>query len=77
MSTPRALLVAGPLFVSLLVLGGCTKPKQAAAPVPFVATAVAADGTIAPREQLPGMVAPFQNVAMQSTLTEPADAVYV
>jgi HlyD family secretion protein len=78
MSTLRAMLAAGPLlFVALLVVG-CSKPRQAPAPpAPFVATTVATDGTIAPNEQLAGIVSPLQNVALQSTLSEPADAVYV
>ena len=78
MSTRRPLLAAGPLLlVSFLLLGGCSKPKPAAPQAPFVATTVANGGTIAPSEQLPGMIAPFQNVAIQSTLSEPADIVYV
>ena len=77
MSTRRAMLAAGPLLLATLIAVGCnSKPRQAAAPVPFVATTIATDGTIAPNEQLAGIVAPFQNVALQSTLSEPADAVY-
>ncbi|MBV8150213.1 MAG: efflux RND transporter periplasmic adaptor subunit [Candidatus Eremiobacteraeota bacterium] len=42
-----------------------------------MATTVASDGPINPGEQLPGLIAPYENVAIQSTLSEPADAVYV
>jgi HlyD family secretion protein len=78
MSTPRAMLAAGPLLLASLLVVGCSRPRPATAPpAPFVATTIAADGTIAPNEQLPGIVAPLQNVALQSTLAEPADAVYV
>lgn len=34
-------------------------------------------GSIEPARQLAGVIAPYQNVAVQSTLAEPADAVYV
>jgi multidrug efflux pump subunit AcrA (membrane-fusion protein) len=72
---PRAV---GPLLLAaLFVLGGCAKPAKPVAQTPFVATTIAASGTIKPNESLPGLIAPYQNVAMQSTLTEPADAVYV
>jgi HlyD family secretion protein len=74
----RVLRAAGPLLLlPAVALAGCTHPRQAAAPPPFVATAVASRGTIFPNEQLPGIVAPYENVAIQSTLAEPADAVYV
>lgn len=57
---------------------GCSAPQRAVAPPPpVVATVVAQDGTIRPTELLAGIVAPYQNVAIQSSLTEPTDAVYV
>src|SRR5262249_9401036 len=34
-------------------------------------------GSIQPARQLAGVIAPYQNVAVQSTLAEPASAVYV
>ncbi|MBV9232748.1 MAG: efflux RND transporter periplasmic adaptor subunit [Candidatus Eremiobacteraeota bacterium] len=40
-------------------------------------TSVAAFGSIEPTERLAGIIAPYQNVAIQSTLAEPATAVYV
>ncbi|MGA3038201.1 MAG: efflux RND transporter periplasmic adaptor subunit [Vulcanimicrobiaceae bacterium] len=74
-SLPRA---AGPLLVAaLFALAGCAKPAKPVAQIPFVATSIASSGTISPNEPLPGLIAPYQNVAMQSTLTEPADDVYV
>ena len=65
------------LLASFFILAGCAKPAKPVAQTPFVATSLAASGTIAPNEPLPGLIAPHQNVAIQSTLTEPADAVYV
>jgi HlyD family secretion protein len=61
-----------------LVLDGCAHSQTvAAAPAPYVETAVAGNGVIVPGEQLAGVIAPYQNVAIASTLTEPADVVNV
>jgi len=68
-----ALLLAAPAFV----LSGCARKAAPVAKAPFVATTLATSGTILPKEQIPGIVAPYLNVAIQSTLTEPADDVYV
>jgi multidrug efflux pump subunit AcrA (membrane-fusion protein) len=65
------------LLAALFVLAGCAKPAKTVAQTPFVATTLATNGTVNPNEPLPGLIAPYQNVAMQSTLTEPADDVYV
>ena len=75
----RLLRVAAPLLLlgSFLVLSGCGRKAPTTAATPFVTTAVASIGTIAPNEPLPGLIAPYQNVAIQSTLSEPADYVYV
>jgi HlyD family secretion protein len=74
-SLPRA---AGPLLLAaFFALAGCAKPARPIAQTPFVATTIATSGTINPNEPLPGLIAPYQNVAMQSTLTEPTDDVYV
>ena len=68
----------GAALVIVLFLTGCGgRAQQKAAPPPFVATEVASQGTIQPYEMLPGIIAPYQNVAIQSTLTEPADSVNV
>jgi multidrug efflux pump subunit AcrA (membrane-fusion protein) len=48
------------------------KPK-AAPPASLVVT----NGNVIPAESLAGIIAPFENVAIQSSLTEPTDAVYV
>ena len=64
------------LALSLAACGGASRPA-AVAPAPFVATTVAMRGAIYPGEHLAGVVAPYQNVAIESTLTEPADAVNV
>ena len=56
---------------------GCAAHPQAVAPAPYVRTAVAAVGVIRPAEQLAGIIAPYENVALQTTLSEPADVVYV
>jgi HlyD family secretion protein len=68
------------LAVPLLALAitGCGHSRPAVVQrAPYVPTAIAADGEIVPSEQLAGVIAPFQNVAIESTLTEPADAVNV
>ncbi len=56
---------------------GCSGHPQSAAPPPFVRTAVASVGVIHPVEQLAGIIAPYENVALQTTLSEPADDVDV
>ncbi|MBV8198835.1 MAG: biotin/lipoyl-binding protein, partial [Candidatus Eremiobacteraeota bacterium] len=64
--------------LALLATAGCGNRQSAAAPrAPYVQTSVATYGTIAPAERLAGIIAPYQNVAIQSTLAEPADVVYV
>lgn len=60
-----------------LAASGCGHKAPPAPEVPFVQTAIASFGTVNPAQQLAGVIAPFQNVAMQSSLSEPADAVYV
>jgi multidrug efflux pump subunit AcrA (membrane-fusion protein) len=69
----RAALVVGCLLLAV----GCAKstPRQAA--LPSVSATSAAQGTVRPIERLAGLVAPYQNVAIQSTLSEPADQVNV
>ncbi len=66
------------LVFAILAANGCGRHQATAAPsTPFVQTSVASFGEIEPGRRLAGIVAPYQNVAMQSTLAEPADAVYV
>jgi HlyD family secretion protein len=71
-------LVARLLCAAAIALSAsaCSKPKPVAAP-PFVQTTVASFGTISPAESLAGIIAPYENVAVQSTLSEPADSVDV
>jgi HlyD family secretion protein len=76
---PRASLAA--VFgATLLILaaGGCgRRPAPPPSPAPYVQIAVASYGSIEPSRSLAGVIAPYQNVAIQSTLAEAADAVYV
>lgn len=70
------------MALGLLALGaaGCGSQQAAAASkpqLPTVATAVVQAGALAPSVSLSGIVAPYQNVAISSTLAEPVDAVYV
>ncbi len=62
----------------ILAATGCSgRPAGQATPAPYVETTVTSSGAIEPARRLAGVVAPYQNVAVQSTLAEPADAVYV
>jgi multidrug efflux pump subunit AcrA (membrane-fusion protein) len=70
--------LAAALAILAFAAAGCSKPPPPKPPAPpSVKTAIAANGEIAPKEQLPGLIAPFQNVAIESTLTEPTIAVNV
>jgi HlyD family secretion protein len=74
----RAAHVMTGLVLLLVAVAGCaSKPAAAPPPPPKVVTTVASFGTIHPGENLAGIIAPFQNVAIQSSLTEPADQVNV
>jgi multidrug efflux pump subunit AcrA (membrane-fusion protein) len=62
----------------LAALGGCAKPAAIRKPPPpQVATIVVRETTLRPLTSLPGLIAPYRSVAIQSSLTEPADAVTV
>ena len=77
----RPLVSAVSTFLALFALAtasGCgRRSAPAPTPPPYVTTTVSAFGSIEPARQLAGVIAPYQNVAVQSTLSEPADAVYV
>jgi HlyD family secretion protein len=67
-------LVALALVAGLAACG----PKHAAqAPAPYVDTSVAQTGSLQPSSTMSGLIAPYENVAIQSDLTEPADTVNV
>lgn len=64
--------------VVALVLSGCAqRPAPPKPPPPTVSTATAVVGSVTPAQTLPGIISPYQNVAIQSTLTEVADTVLV
>ena len=65
------------LFVILAVAGCGRRPAAHETPAPYVDTTVTTFGSIEPARELAGVIAPYQNVAIQSSLSEPADAVYV
>jgi HlyD family secretion protein len=66
------------MLLAILAATGCGRRAPAGpSPAPYVQTTVAAYGRIDPAQRLAGIVAPYQNVAIQSTLSEPADEVYV
>jgi HlyD family secretion protein len=66
-------------LAAAVLVTGCGKAQTArrvptAARIPMVA---AVPGSVTPRSTLGGMIVPFQNVQLTSTLVEPTDAVYV
>jgi HlyD family secretion protein len=62
---------------AILAATGCARRQAPAVPAPYVSTTVSSFGPIEPARRLAGVVAPYQNVAIQSTLAEAANAVYV
>ncbi len=72
----RGRLIAGAL-VALAAAACSHAPPPRTPTVPKVRTVVVHAGSVKPTQSLAGIIAPFQNVAVQSTLSEPADAVYV
>lgn len=68
--------IFGTVF-AILAVSGCAGRHAASAPAPYVQTSVTTYGAIEPARKLAGVVAPYQNVGIQSTLAEPADVVYV
>lgn len=58
-------------------MAGCERQRPPAPPTPYVTTSRATYGVIRPFSQLAGIVAPYENVAIQTTLVEPADQVNV
>jgi HlyD family secretion protein len=60
-------------LVATLAFAGCSHaaPAPKASPPPSVSVTVARERTIHPAQTLPGLIAPYQSVAIQSDLTEP------
>jgi HlyD family secretion protein len=66
------------LLIGIGLLAGCAKaPPPRTKPEPKVAVITAAQGTVKPSTTLGGIIVPFQNVAIQSTLIEPVTSVLV
>ncbi len=64
------------LVALVALVSGCAKHQAAPAP-PYVQTTVANTGSVSPSSAMSGLIAPFENVAVQTTLVEPADTVNV
>ena len=66
------------VLVAAVLVAGCSKPAQtrkiSKAEVPVIK---AAPGSVTPGSTLGGLIVPFQNVQISSTLSEPTDAVNV
>ena len=58
-------------------LAACGAKHAAQASAPYVDTAIAQTGSLVPSSAMSGLIAPYENVAIQSSLSEPADAVNV
>ncbi len=66
------------VFLALVTVLSACGPKHAAqASAPYVDTAIAQTGTLVPSSAMSGLIAPYENVAIQSSLSEPADSVNV
>ena len=63
------------LLIAALTACGPKKSQETAAP--YVPTTVAQTGMLVPSSTMSGLIAPYENVAIQSDLTEPADSVDV
>ncbi len=74
----RPLRGAVSALVAAVLVAGCSHAQQprrvATAKVPVIA---ATQGAVTPRSTLGGLIVPFQNVQITSTLVEPADRVLV
>ena len=58
-------------------LAACGAKHAAPPPAPYVQTTVANNGAVSPSSAMSGLIAPFENAAIQTTLVEPADTVNV
>jgi multidrug efflux pump subunit AcrA (membrane-fusion protein) len=75
--TARAFQLPLAVLSLAAMIAGCAAKKPPAPPPPYVETTVATYGAVRPSSQMSGLIAPYQNVAIQSTLSEPADSVDV
>src|SRR5581483_9488870 len=73
----RRLPAAGCVLLAVCITTACSHRTRPTSPTATVTTSVAQFGSIQPSEQLAGIVAPYENVAIQTTLTEPTDTVNV
>jgi multidrug efflux pump subunit AcrA (membrane-fusion protein) len=64
-------------FALVAALAACGAKHAAAPPAPYVQTTVANNGAVSPSSAMSGLIAPFENAAIQTTLVEPADTVNV
>lgn len=71
------LAAASCILLTAFTTTACSHRTRPAPAAPTVATSIAQLGVIQPSVQLAGIVAPYENVAIQTTLTEPTDAVNV
>lgn len=61
------------IVIASVALSACAKREATKTPPPpTVVTSIASRGHLQPVETLPGLIAPFQNVAIESSLAEPA-----
>lgn len=84
MKSPLCRAAAALLLVTLVALGGCGRSSNrmragfggppSPAPIP---TAIAHQASVHPTLVIAGIIAPLQNVAISSSLSEPADSVTV
>jgi len=68
--------IAAAVVVALSGCGG-KKASNFTRPIAHVPVAVAVDGAVTPKSSMGGLIVAYQNVAIQSSLTEPTDAVNV
>jgi HlyD family secretion protein len=74
----RVIASCAELVLGLAAFAGCSHSESPKAPPPpSVAVTVAREASLNPAQTLPGLIAPYQSVAIQSDLTEPADEVNV
>jgi hypothetical protein len=63
-------IVATFTISAIILTSACADHTQTAPRAPFVSTSVATAGVIHPSQRLAGIIAPFENVAIQTTLRQ-------